>query len=94
MDQRNSNTETGASALNELVCTTLARACNRDPGEIFPRTRMLDLNMDSLTLVSVLAQVEAVYGIELTADDTLGMMEAAFVSDVVDRVAAVVTRAR
>jgi acyl carrier protein len=55
------------------------------------RPRSLDLAVDSLTLVSVLAQVEAVHGIEVTLDDTLALMTAPLVSDFAGRVAALVS---
>ncbi|HEX6996825.1 MAG TPA: acyl carrier protein [Gammaproteobacteria bacterium] len=92
-DQIKPGTEHAATSVTELVCAALAQACSRDRRDVSPDTRMLDLNIDSLTLVSVLAQVEAVYGIELTPDDTLAMMEAAAVSDLAERVAVLVGRA-
>jgi hypothetical protein len=58
------------------------------------RPRSLDLAVDSPTLVSVLAQVEAVCGIEVTLDDTLALMEAPLVSYFEGRVAALVARSR
>ncbi|HEY8520082.1 MAG TPA: acyl carrier protein [Gammaproteobacteria bacterium] len=85
--------DSAATSLTGFVCDALAQACSRDRRDVSPDTRMLELDVDSLTLVSVLAQVEAVYGIELTPEDTLAMMEAAAVSDLADRLAVVIMRA-
>jgi acyl carrier protein len=73
-----------------FVCSTIALACNRDPGSVALDTSLLDLNMDSLTLVSVLAQVEAVYEVSLDTDDVFALIEAARVSDVVSRLEGIV----
>jgi len=53
---------------------------------------MLELNMDSLTLVSVLTQVEAVYEVELTPDETLGLIEASRVSQLIDQLEQIVSQ--
>lgn len=42
---------------------------------------MLELNMDSLTFVSVLAQIEAVYDIEFAADEILAFLSAGSVHE-------------
>jgi acyl carrier protein len=81
-------------SINELVCTMLVQVCGRDRCDISLDSRMLDLAVDSLTLVSVLAQVEVVYGIEVTLDDALALKEAPLVSDFVGRVAALAARSR
>jgi acyl carrier protein len=86
--------ENPAGAVIEFVCATLAQACNRDRREISPDTQMRDLNMDSLTLVAVLAQVEGVYEIELTIDDVLSMIEATSVSELAELLAGLIARGR
>jgi acyl carrier protein len=81
-------------SLGDMICTSLAQACKRARREVSLETQMLDLDVDSLTLVSVLAEVEAVYGIELTPDDTLTMIEADVVSDLVERLSSIIARTR
>jgi len=44
---------------------------------------MLDLNMDSLALVSVFAQFEAIYQVEFTSDDLLSLFQAVDVAAIV-----------
>lgn len=74
--------------LAEFICATIAQACNAKPATITPATNVLDAGMDSLTLVSVFAQVETVYGIELSTDDTLGLLEAVTIADLIERLEA------
>ena len=47
-----------------------------DRGAIDRSTRLRDLDVDSLTLVAVLARIEASCGAEFTADDTLALFDA------------------
>jgi len=75
--------------LSAFVCTAIARAVNRDPATVRPDTVLLELDLDSLTLVSVLAQVEAVHEIELTPEVILSLLEATRVSELVSRIEAV-----
>lgn len=69
--------------VSDFVCSTIALASGRERSSVRPETTMIELNMDSLTLVSVLAQVEIVYELELTADDTSMLLEATRVADLV-----------
>lgn len=82
------------SGLALLLCETIARACNLEPAAVTLRTHVLDTGMDSLTLVSVLAQVEAVYELELASEDTLGLLEAATVAELVERLEGLVGAGR
>jgi acyl carrier protein len=43
------------------------------------------LNLDSLTLVSLVAQVEAIYSVDLTAEELVSLTDCARVSDFVAR---------
>ncbi len=92
MDQVGSDGFT--SSVAEFVYSSLAQACRCARGQISPDTQMLDLDVDSLTLLSVLAQVEAAYGVELTPDDTVTIIGAASVSDVVGHISGVIARSR
>lgn len=75
----------------EFVCATLALACRKERGAVDLRTNFLELNVDSLTLVSVLAQVEAVYAVELTPNQLLPLIEARNVSELVGRLKVIVS---
>jgi acyl carrier protein len=72
-----------AVGIDEFVCSTMAVACRREPGDVTLETQLFDLDMDSLTLVAVLTQVEAVYDIQLTPADMLKFIEAARVGEIV-----------
>ncbi|HEX5421711.1 MAG TPA: acyl carrier protein [Gammaproteobacteria bacterium] len=76
--------------IESFVLRVLAAACRAHPAALDPQTSMAELGMDSLTLVAVLSQVEAAYGLEFTTDDTLALMGA---GDVGELVAAIELRA-
>jgi acyl carrier protein len=69
--------------VENLVVRVLAVACRADAGALDRQTSMADLAMDSLTLVAVLSQVEAAYGVEFKADETLALMGAEDVGQLV-----------
>jgi acyl carrier protein len=60
----------------ELVLTALALACHVDREAIDRTTLLRDLEADSLTLVAVLARIEASCGVEFAADDMLALFDA------------------
>jgi len=74
--------------LAEFLCAAIAQAANRDPAAIGAATPLLDLDLDSLTLVSVLSQIEAVYGIELEPEEIMSMLEASRIGDLAARIEA------
>ncbi|MCC6202812.1 MAG: acyl carrier protein [Gammaproteobacteria bacterium] len=78
---------TTPSDLTDFLCTTLALACHRNADALTPAITLADLNVDSLTLVAVLAQVEAVFTVTLTDDDTIAMFEAVTIADLSERIA-------
>lgn len=69
--------------IGELVCSAVAQASNVSPSAVTAESRLLDLNLDSLALVSVLAQFEAVYDVELHPDEILSMLEASTVAEII-----------
>ena len=75
-----------------FVCSTVALACNRDPASVALDTNLLELNMDSLTLVSILAQVEAVYEVSIDTSEVFALIEAARVADLVNRLEGIIGR--
>lgn len=78
--------------ITEFLCTTLALACNREPETLSPLNSLSDINIDSLTLISVFAQFEAVYDVTLTEDDTLALLEALRIADLCERLARIASR--
>jgi len=71
--------------LSAFVRSTIGQACNCPVESVAPSTPLVTLSLDSLTFVSLVAQVEAIYGVEVTSEETLSLMECGRVSDLVDR---------
>jgi acyl carrier protein len=71
--------------LFEFVCEAIAQASNVDRGLVNADSRLLDLHVDSLAIVTVLAQVEAIYDVELTPEDVISTLELQTVADVLVR---------
>jgi acyl carrier protein len=72
-----------AGRLRDFVVEMIASACNADPAAIDMQAPLLDLGLDSLSLLAVVSQVEASYGVELLAEDTAGVLGAACVADLI-----------
>lgn len=62
-------------SLDDFLRDTIAQSCRRDPAEIHAQTRLLDLGIDSLLFVSIVAQVEAVHRITFDLDSVFALME-------------------
>lgn len=76
---------TGSSAntaLADWLCGALATASRRERTEIGLHTSLWELALDSLSLVSIVAQVELVWGIELALEDVEAMLKSARVADI------------
>ena len=76
---------TGSSAntaLADWLCGALAAASRRERTEIGLHTSLWELALDSLSLVSIVAQVELVWGIELALEDVEAMLKSARVADI------------
>lgn len=63
---------------------SIAAACRVDPETIGRATRLADLQLDSLTFVSVLAGIEAACGVEFDTEVTLRCLAAHDVGDLLD----------
>jgi acyl carrier protein len=81
-------------ALVGWLCVTIARACRVEPSRVTATSPLLELGLDSLTLVSVLTQVETAHAIELAPDETLALLEAADVGSLAARLTAIVDARR
>jgi acyl carrier protein len=87
-------TPSASDPSDELVrwlCGTIARACHLAPESVTAQSSVLDLDLDSLTLVSVLTQVETAHGLELSPDDTLMLLEATTVGVLARELAAIIS---
>ena len=80
--------------LMRWLCDTLALVCHRAPGSVGARTGVLDLDLDSLTFASVLARAETAYGLELSSEDMLSLLEAADVGALAGALAAIIRSRR
>jgi acyl carrier protein len=69
--------------LVDFVCARLAEACHMAPRRVRPDSSLVQLRTDSLTLLSVLTQVESAYGLCLPAEDSWALFEAADVNALV-----------
>jgi hypothetical protein len=72
--------------VEEAVIAAIAHACRVEPAAVSRATRLLDLDMDSLTLAYVLSTVQADRETEL---DATGLAEALSARDVAELAAAV-----
>jgi acyl carrier protein len=69
--------------LQDFVRITLAHACKRPVADVSLQTSMLDLQMDSLTFIAVVSQVEAVYDVQFTEAELVDFFDVAQVGDLV-----------
>ncbi|HEU4619128.1 MAG TPA: acyl carrier protein [Gammaproteobacteria bacterium] len=76
----------------ELVVQALALACGVEAGSLAAATGIGELALDSLTLVAVLARIEASFDVELTGDEMLALFEPRTVGELVAHVEALVSR--
>jgi acyl carrier protein len=77
----------------ELLRSALAHACGVEAASIVPQSDMLELGLDSLSLVYVLTLMETACGCDLTSEDMLGMLEASSVEELADALERAVARA-
>lgn len=71
-------------SLAELICEAISHACGRAPASVRMDSSLLELGVDSLTLVSVVSQVEALHGVEIETDDLIALLDAHLVRDLAD----------
>lgn len=65
----------------KILCRVLARAHSLDSNDIGPDTTLIELNVDSLTLMSVLSQVAAFFRVKLRQDAILACIRAEKICD-------------
>lgn len=68
-------------SIERLVIDAIGAACRVEPTAITGSTQLLDMYMDSLTLVAVLSRIEVAYGFTLDADDIVVMLQARDVAE-------------
>jgi acyl carrier protein len=71
--------------MRELILDTFCAACNRERSALAPQTSLEELGLDSLSLMSVLSQVQFACGVQLNDDQTLHLLNATTVADIVVR---------
>jgi acyl carrier protein len=69
--------------LDGFVCSVIASACNVELTEVTSSTNLLDIGMDSLNLVSIIAQIQIYSGVEFTSDQVVALFDASLVADLV-----------
>jgi acyl carrier protein len=72
-----------AHSVEEVVVAAIAAACRLAPATVTRATRLLELGMDSLTLVTVLSQIEAALETRFDADDVVDLLRAQHVAELV-----------
>ena len=77
----------GVAEIESMVCGTLARATNWDVGALTSRTSLSELAIDSLSLTTLIAQLEATFTIRLSPEQHVAIYEA-------DDIGTIVTVAR
>lgn len=76
-----------AERISQLVREAMAAASALDPAALHDSTLLLDLNMDSLTLVTVLSHVENAFATAFAADELAEILRARDVGEVAAAVA-------
>lgn len=71
-------------SVREVVVSCLATACDAERAAIMPSTELRAIGLDSLSLVTVAALVEAAGGITLDEATAARLLEARTVADLVD----------
>jgi acyl carrier protein len=75
--------------VDEFVRSVIITASNSPDSSVGPETQLVDINMDSLALASVIAQVEAVHQLELEPEEVVRIFGSATVGDVIAAVSEV-----
>jgi acyl carrier protein len=73
--------------LQEFVQSAVARACNIDPAALNPQTQLSDIGLDSIALVAIVSQLETAYDLRMSAVDTLDLMTAVTLGELVEQLA-------
>ncbi len=71
---------------SQTVVEAVARACHLDARAVSADTSVQDLGLDSMSLISVFSEIEAVYNVTFTAEQLIEMLQAATVSDLISSV--------
>ena len=76
--------------LSELICATIALACNGPRESVSPATSLFDLNIDSIALLAVIAHIESVCGVAFSTNDMFDLREVDCVGELIARIHAVI----
>jgi acyl carrier protein len=73
--------------IDRFVLETIAEATALDATSLLPSTRLLDINMDSLTLVAIVTRSETAYGTAFDTDEIAELLRAYTVGELMAIVA-------
>lgn len=68
----------------EFLCKELSAICQDDEIQVTPETMLIDLGLSSLSYVSVVLQLEAIYSIEVPPDEIVAMFDADCIGSLAD----------
>src|SRR5690606_13915400 len=71
--------------VDEFVVSAIRRATYVAPSQVSSKSTLEELCIDSLALVSIVAQFEAVYGVELSTDVALDLAQVEDVAELCER---------
>lgn len=69
--------------IRTLILSALAEACHCSVSELDENSSIIELGVDSLSLTNIAAQLEAQYGLELTEEALLRLLESQRVGDLI-----------
>ncbi len=75
-----------AQGVDDFVTSAIALACQAPPSALVAHASLVDINVDSLALASVVGQVEAVYSIEFDPEQIMKMLYSSTVGEVIETV--------
>jgi acyl carrier protein len=75
------------ASIEQAVLDAVAAASPAAPASITPATRLLDTCMDSLTLATVLSQIEVVYGVTFEPHEVIELLRADDLGELIAAVA-------
>jgi acyl carrier protein len=73
---------TKPESIENFVTSTISELVHRPQDEVVPETSLLDLGVDSLTITTLVAFIEAKYGPTLSAEQVTALFSATRVDEV------------
>lgn len=92
MDRRGPAADGTQGAIEALLVELIAALGGADARSLHRDTPLLDVGLDSLSVVSILGQLEAAYTVRFDTDEIAAVVEAATIAGIARTVAARVVR--